>query len=117
MKIKCGNCGFGINDNPEKHKHRPKWCPSCGQPYTKAKPFIKSPVDFKRVKGALQKVFSFFPKTDRKKVVIYVCPVCGAIATDKDDMKMASYPDKVASWRAVPTCKQCGSHLVRRRLR
>lgn len=124
-------CGNRFPNNPEKHRHRPKLCPKCKQPYTKPSIWKKPDINFKRIKKGLQSIFRFYPKT-QDKTVIYSCPVCKQNATNNDDMNMTRYPDKtkpvfneqgkqvdevIASWKLVPTCKKCGSHLVRRRLK
>lgn len=124
--IICENCGGRFPNNPDKHLYRPKYCPYCRTPYTEAQKWLPS-ISFKSIRKSLQKLFSFFPKRGDKEVY-WQCPKCGHLAYGKTQMRIAKYPDKtkdvlvkgkpqtvVLSYREVPICPECNTHLTRKK--
>jgi len=124
--ITCGECGTRFPNNPDKHRYRPKYCPQCRTPYTQPQTWLPS-IDFKSIRESLQKLFSFFPKRSDKEVY-YQCSRCGLLAYGKNQFRIAKYPDKtkevlvggksqtvVLSYREVPACPSCNTHLTRKK--
>ena len=125
--IKCLACGNRFPNNPERHKHRQKFCPYCRTPYKKSVFSLKTSVSLKAVKKVLQNAFNFFPRIGfpKLKPVYYECPRCHFVVASNEDLKVRKVPDKteetadgemkVLTYRDIPICRQCGTYLTRRR--
>jgi DNA-directed RNA polymerase subunit RPC12/RpoP len=124
--IICENCGGRFPNNPDKHRYRSKYCPYCRVAYTGAQKWLPS-ISFRSIRKSFQKIFSFFPKRSDKEVY-WQCPKCGHLAYGKSQFKLRKYPDKtktaiidgksqtiVLSYREVPTCPECYTHLIRKK--
>jgi len=128
--IKCGTCRKRFVNNPQKHLDRQKLCPHCRTPYTKVGIAWKPPqISFRGIKEDLQKLFNFFPNSQKNKEVYYVCPnsECKYTTDFSDGLHVAHLPDKtkevtlhgqtetvVLTYREVPTCPKCDSYMTRR---
>ncbi len=123
--VKCEECGARFPNNPNKHRYRSKYCPQCRAPYTNAQTWMPS-ISFRSIRRGLQKLFSFFPKRSHKEIY-YQCPRCGHLAYGKNQFKITRYPDKTKevvvdgkvqvvpiTYRDVPTCPECNTHLTRK---
>jgi len=124
--VVCSNCGRRFPDNPEKHRFRKKYCPYCRHPYRDAESYTLRRISFRAIKRRLESVFKFFSER-QKREICYVCPFCGYVAYSEDQLSFTQMPDKVRkkpdgtseilSWRKIPACPECGTNMVRRRLK
>ncbi len=123
IKARCPLCRKSFPHNPKKHQFRTKLTPCCRAPYTQAKTWFPT-FDFRKLARSIQKAFSFSGSS--KKVITWVCSTCNK-EYEESEFVAQRYPDKYrtlkvngelqhipVSYREVPTCRKCNTHLTRR---
>jgi len=102
-------------------------CPTCRTPFTNGGTWKLPMISFKTIKQKLEKTFSFFPKLQANKLIMYNCPKCGLTHASDQEIGLTRVPDKtgvnpltgetiVKNWKLLPSCRRCKSFLIRRKL-